>query len=232
MWNAHRSKWLTPSGGCLDVNTKYETKLSWILLCSYFQPHILIRSPWPVSSPLWRPARTGWARAFLTWPIPKSPWVSILSRGHSWLGWFMNIYDDLGYPPWLRKPPVGFDPSPHQNASFFTMWLRRLRFAASLRQLEDMAPATGNQERRPWAFFYPLDMVIDCILLVAIYYDKLFHVAPSWDKPTWMIMKEQLREKVPCQRCQTTALSRAACLKFLSAVSFGQNKLWSPPRGS
>ena len=150
VWNVHRSKWLTPSDGCLDVNTKHETKLSWIHLCSWSVPR-------GQCHPLCGDQRGHGARGFLTWAIPKSPWVSILSRGHSWLGWFLMIW---GTPPWLRKPPVAFDPSPHQNASFFTM--RRLRFAASLRQLEDMAPATGNQERRPWAFFYPLDMVIEC----------------------------------------------------------------------
>ena len=36
---------------------------------------------------------------FLKCWIPKSPWVSIHSHCHPWLGWFLGT-------PWFRKPPL------------------------------------------------------------------------------------------------------------------------------
>ena len=38
------------------------------------------------------------------WWYPKSPWLSILSHGHPWLGW-------LGVHPWLGKPPMIYSAS-------------------------------------------------------------------------------------------------------------------------
>ena len=34
--------------------------------------------------------------AFFKWVIPKSPWVSILSHAHPWLGWFLGVHPILG----------------------------------------------------------------------------------------------------------------------------------------